>query len=310
MHRVLHGLLILTCTGFFVYQAYQNIDIYFKYPTTRTYSKTTLGQVGLPQVEVCLKYGIDIDFLKQQGYGDGSLVGYITGWVNNTFIGWTGNGSLSVEELRESAYVWKKPEDILKEVTTYDPKNGWISVELEEVGMRVPAGKCFTLNKSKIKLFPKENFFFSMKFKDVDNTDVIISITDPHTLSWKVNFFSNSGDKIDKDIGKRNGTRKHFAETYDIRVSKTVDLEEDKESGCRDYSLSPFGSYITCMMMTAQQYFRDRLGCIPTVFSGEIEPEVCQNNVTDLYQPMDIYSKFLERSTIEVIKEYIWDSVR
>ena len=305
MHRVLHSLLISSCTGIFVYQAYQNIDIYIKYPTTRTNSKTTLSHVGLPRVEVCLKYGFDTDFLKLQGYGGGGLVGYVTGSANDSFIGWRGNGSLSVEELRESAYVWKKSEDILDGVTTYDPRNGWLPVELEEVGMRIPAGKCFTLNKNQIKLFPKENFLVSLVFNDTDNNGVTISITDPHTLSWKVNFFSNSGDKIDKDIGRKGGTEKHFAETYDIRVSETVDLEEDVESGCRDYSLSPSGSYTHCMMTTAQQYFRDRLGCVPPVFSGGVEPEVCGKlpNATGLFDPMSIYSKFLERSTLEVLKE-------
>ena len=305
MHRVLHGLLISSCTGIFVYQAYQNIDIYIKYPTTRTNSKTTLSHVGLPRVEVCLKYGFDTEFLKLQGYGGGGLVGYVTGSANDSFIGWRGNGSLSVEELRESAYVWKKSEDILDGVTTYDPRNGWLPVELKEVGMRIPAGKCFTLNKNQIKLVPKENFLVSLVFNDTDNNGVTISITDPHTLSWKVNFFSNSGDKIDKDIGRKEGTQKHFAETYDIRVSETVDLEEDVESGCRDYSLSPFGSYTHCMMTTAQQYFRDRLNCVPPVFLGGVEPEVCGKlpNATDLFDPMIIYSKFLERSTLEVLKE-------
>ena len=70
MHRLVHGLIVSACTGFFVYQAYQNIDMYFKYPTTRTYSKTTLGHVGLPRMEVCLKYGFDIEFLELQGYGE------------------------------------------------------------------------------------------------------------------------------------------------------------------------------------------------------------------------------------------------
>ena len=116
MHRTLHVILVFACTGFFFYQAYQNIDIYLKYPTTRTKSFTTLDQVGLPRIEICLKYGFDIEFLQQQGYGDGALVGYVTGWSNDTFVGWTGNGSLTEEEIQKKAYVWKKSEDILSAV--------------------------------------------------------------------------------------------------------------------------------------------------------------------------------------------------
>ena len=172
--------------------------------------------------------------------------------------------------------------------------------------MRIPAGKCFTPSTKSIKLNPRENFFLSLVFKDVEKTEVTISITDPHTLTWKVNFFSNSGDKIDKDIGKIEGTGKHFVDTYDITVSETVDLEKDEESGCSDYSLVPFGSYTNCMMTTAQHYFKNRLGCLPPVFSGRIQHEVCQQrtNATDYYNPMAIYSQFLERSTIQVCQTF------
>ena len=135
MQKVFQGLIISSCTGFFVYQSYQNIDIHLKYPTARTHSKTALGHVGLPRMEVCLKYGFDIEFLELQGYGDGGLGGYVIGQTDDSFIDWAGNGSFTEEELRDRALVWKKSEEVLEEVTTYDPRNKWMLVKMEEVGI-------------------------------------------------------------------------------------------------------------------------------------------------------------------------------
>ena len=73
------------------------------------------------------------EFLVSQNIDNGNA----TGRTDDFFFGWTGNGSLTVEELCDRASVWKKQGDILRDK--------WMSVELEEVGMGIPAGKYLTL---------------------------------------------------------------------------------------------------------------------------------------------------------------------
>ena len=68
MNRVLHAVTVILCTGCFLYQAYEILVIFLSHPTSKTTSFKTLGQVGMPRVEICLNKGYDLEFLKEQGY--------------------------------------------------------------------------------------------------------------------------------------------------------------------------------------------------------------------------------------------------
>ena len=68
MNRVLHAVTVILCTGCFLYQAYEILVVFLRHPTSKTTSFKTLGQVGMPRVEICLNKGYDLKFLKEQGY--------------------------------------------------------------------------------------------------------------------------------------------------------------------------------------------------------------------------------------------------
>ena len=143
MNRLLHVLILLACTGFLSYQVYLNIATYLQCPTATRKSVKTLGQVKLPSIEICLQTGYDLKYLQTQGYEDWG--GYLRGVSHGTFIGWAGNSTESSNSLLEKAYVWKNKEDIVKEVTA----NG-NQVDLVELGMQTPEGKCFALDNKNI----------------------------------------------------------------------------------------------------------------------------------------------------------------
>jgi hypothetical protein len=220
MHRILHGLIIAACSGFFLYQAYLNIDTYFKYPTSKTNSITTLSRAGLPRIEVCLRNGFDLDFLQTQGYED--LTEYVTGWSNGSLIGWAGNGSMTTDQIIANATVWKDGDDIFSRTKVYGYNYKWGPVNMKEVWLRYPAGKCFALDEGDLKLRPDKNFYVLLEFKDVNNSLVSVSITDPKTVSWNPNFFSYSGDNIVKNIGKNDANTQHLtAELLKAEVVKS-----------------------------------------------------------------------------------------
>ena len=235
-------------------------------------------------------------FLKVQGYKD--LFDYVTGWSNDSLIGWSGNGTLTTAQIVANASTWKDFHDIVNLTKVYVDK--WGSVEMREVDTRIPMGKCFFLDEEKLAVNTEENFYVHLHFEDVDDAFVSVSLTDPNTVSWNPNLFSYSGDKIEKSIGKVDTKFSYFIDHYSIQVARVDELEKDQESGCLDYSQSHFGSYSNCMMTTAQQYFRNMLGCIPPWFRQGAETEVCQNRPKGSYDYMSMYTKFLERSTIKV----------
>ena len=124
---------------------------------------------------------------------------------------------------------WKNFHDIVNVTGVLADK--WGPAEMKEVDIRYPDGKCFFLVEEKMRLRPDENFLVYLKFNNDDNAVVSVSLTDPNTLSWNPNFFSYSGDKIEKGIGKLDNKEEHFEDGYSIQVERIDELQEDQESG-------------------------------------------------------------------------------
>ena len=99
MNTNVRSLIILLCSGLFVYLTYQNLTTYLKSPTAQTTSEKTLSQVEFPTVEICVSPGYDLDFLRSQGYDE--LWHYVNGWLGKDTIGWAGNGSMTTRSSLE-----------------------------------------------------------------------------------------------------------------------------------------------------------------------------------------------------------------
>ena len=66
------------------------------------------------------------------------------------------------------------------------------------------------------------------------------------------------------------------------QVSETVDLEEDLEAQCEDYS--PLTDYGACVEAVTQRGYLDSLGCVPPWFSVAGARNVCQGRINVTYQ--------------------------
>ena len=193
MNKLLYGLVVTACSALFSYQAYLNISLYLKHPTSKTNSQKYLGNVQFPLIEICLEIGYDEEILRAQGYD--SLSAMVRGESNDSFIGWAGNKNLTTDVMLEKSYIWKNLSQKNTRIRVND-KNA----NLEEARMQYPEGKCFSVVENGIRLQPKQNLIVKIDFKDVDAKVVKILVTDPHRKTWKRDIFTYSGKKHGKNL--------------------------------------------------------------------------------------------------------------
>ena len=111
----LRHFLWIVCSIVFVMQGLQLCVHYFTYPTTVRKSTKHLKQIDFPVVQICLKHGFNLTFLKDQGYD--STFDYIMGrGKDKTFIGWVGTRGLNVSTFFKEAQIWKKFEDVVRSI--------------------------------------------------------------------------------------------------------------------------------------------------------------------------------------------------
>ena len=212
MDAAVRCIIILVCSGLFIYHAYNSTTMYLRYPTAQTTTEKALSEVYFPTVEICISPGYHLEFLKSQGYHQ--LWHYVNGISGGRYIGWAGNGSMTTDELIEEAYAWRNAEDILATVTIHDPlhlDNLDLVLGLKEEGMHYPEGKCFSVTGIQEKIKTNENLNLDLKFKNISR-DVVVSvfITDSHRKYWKRDIFSYSGISIKKQLGLK------IEESYDV----------------------------------------------------------------------------------------------
>ena len=232
MNRVLHGVTVILCTGCFLYQAYEILVVFMRHPTSKTTSFKTLGQVGMPRVEICLNNGYDLKFLAEQGYD--RLADYVDGKLGNgSFIGWAGDRGLTTLELLAQAYAWKNITDVVKQLEVNGQASD-LSI-LKEAVMNYPEGKCYVLDGKSV-VFSGNSVTLRIQFKEASSpTSATISITDPSRATWRKDVFTYQGDSISKNL-KPNTDEEKTMDIYNIQVAETVDLEADLEASCTDYT--------------------------------------------------------------------------
>ena len=201
MHKGLHYLVVLACTGFLAYQVYLNIATYLQHQTATRKSTKTLDQVAFPSVEICLNPGYGMEFLRSQGYED--MKDFVKGISNNSFIGWAGNGSGTTNDLLDRAYVWKNPNDFIKraEVSSFRSRTRKTEkVEFLEVPAQHPFGKCFSLDPNELPTKHAIDLRVKFMFKLTKTAKVYFFVTDPHRKTWRRDLFSYSGIQIELDL--------------------------------------------------------------------------------------------------------------
>ena len=72
--------------------------------------------------------------------------------------------------LLESAYIWKNLSDIVS----------YTSDDLDVVTSQMPAGNCFAVNESKLRIMLGENMVVQMALNDVNDTVPSISVINPY----------------------------------------------------------------------------------------------------------------------------------
>ena len=228
MNRGLHAVTVILCTGCFLYQAYEILVVFLRHPTSKTTSLKTLGEVGMPRVEICLNNGYDLEFLKEQGYN--RLGDYVNGKSNDSFIGWAGNQGLTTMELLAQAYSWKNLTDVIQ-LLKVNGQQSSLSV-LKEAGMNYPEGKCYVLDPKSVA-FSDQPVTLIIQFKEaLSPTIATISITDHKRATWRRDVFTYQGDSIIKNLKDKEKT----SDIYNIQVAQTVDLEADLEASCTEYT--------------------------------------------------------------------------
>ena len=288
MNKFLYNLIVTACAAFFCYEAYLNFDIYFKYPTSKTYSQKFLHDVEFPMIEICLEMGYNEEFLKSQGYAN--LVSYAMGMSGQSFIGWGGNESLTTNVLLDKSYAWRNLTDVIQSIRVNNN-----SADVLEVPMQYPEGKCFSVNGDKISQKQNTNMDVFIYFKSVNNTVAKISVTDPHRMTFKREIFSFSGNIIEKDITPNQGQEKS-TEVYNIQVSERVDFEKDQEANCKDYTGTSGETYKNCFSAELEKKYGGILGCTPPWFARSYDSHICKGkfqgeegyNGMDIIEDMDI----------------------
>ena len=305
MNKILYGLIVTACSGLFCYQAYLNIALYFKHPTSKTNSQKFLGDVQFPLIEICLEIGYDGEVLRTHGYD--SLSAMVRGESNDSFIGWAGNKNLTTDVMLDKSYSWKNLSQIIKRIRVNEN-----DAHLKEVKMQYPEGKCFSVVGNGVRQRPNQNLIVTIDFKDVDTKVVKVLVTDPHRKTWKRDIFTYSGSIVKKDIGPKKGSERTF-DIYNIQVSQSEDLEEDEEAHCQAYTTHPGETYADCVEAGLQRDYVKILGCGAPWFGPSGKNAICQErfggNISladhDVIDDMDISSVEVHNLQCDQVQCYV-----
>ena len=138
--------------------------------------------------------------------------------------------------------------------------------------------KCFVL-----KHIPVNQTRKGMELKVFFKTfvsSVTLSVTDPHRSTWRSDAFTYTGDKMVMDISSKTDSDNQII-IYNLEVTKTEDLEEDQEAGCRDYGDS---SYKSCVLSEVKQEMMTFFGCLPPWFSSDAKDQICNKSLQNFEQ--------------------------
>ena len=237
-----------------------------------------------------------MDFLRSQGYEN--IKDFANGYSKTSFIGWSGNGSGTTEELLAEAYLWKNPIDFIEKaiVAKIGNKMGKPQeVEFLEVPAQHPFGKCFAVNTQNVVIENGIDLKLAFIFKLKYDTMVSFFVTDWHRKTWRRDLLSYSGKQIELNL-KPSGP--NYVKIYQLEVSETVDSTDDSEANCMEYSAQ---KYATCDRGEVYKYFMENLKCVPPWFGTNDNASLCQqkfgpNQNTGALNALH----FLEKVTVQV----------
>ena len=292
-------ILVIGCSIVFLMQGLQHFMNYFSYPTNVRKSTKQLKQIDFPVVQICLKQGLNMTFLKQQGYN--TTADYIMGQgKDKTFIGWVGTQGLNITSFFKEAQIWKRFDDIVHSIQFGEYEN-FSNATVEEVDMNYPQGKCYrVLHEKGLDASTHVNYeALWITFNSRERESVTISVTSPSEYTYRPDLFTFTGDSINKRLSKY---RPKWIDVYSVQLHQNKALDIDSETDCVNYKKSYFGHYKHCVSKTINNRFRGILNCIPPWFWTKNESDVCSTsfNGDNSSEVPGLVLRYLDQSNYQV----------